>query len=81
MRRAQERPWFNQVAARYVPDLVGDDANEFAGAFCQFDQPGIDENIRAARDESIDVRALDQDDFNAAGVEICSPEDRVGPFL
>lgn len=48
-----------QVTARNVAKLVAQNADHLAGIFGSFNQAGIDEDVRAARDKGVDLGALD----------------------
>ena len=64
------------MAAGDVAGFVGDDADDLQRIVRLFQHAGIDEDILAAGDEGVQLRAVDQDDVDIVGVQAGGDPDR-----
>ena len=64
------------MAARDVPELVGDHALELVHIIRGEDQPGMNIDRLAGRDEGINRRIIEQDDVDARRIELGRADQR-----
>jgi hypothetical protein len=66
------------MSARHVAGLVRDYTNELAGPVERLDEPGVDEEILAPCDKSVELFVLDEKYLNRIGVEARRLENWLG---